>query len=162
MGVDAAIVSERPARRLHAGRRRLTPHMLRRTITHPTARETDVTWLNFNPEVHWPFSGAVTQDIHPSLLAKSGSDEIEVRTLREVASYGRQIGVLSDLVLALVDHIKPEQLGESGDHALDQLREMVEQIKLIKQDLPPLPDSYDAAQTMIKALQKKFPKRKST
>lgn len=121
-----------------------------------------MTWLNFNPEVHWPFSGSVMQDIHPSLLAKSGSDEIEVRALREVASYGKQIGVLSDLLLALVAHIKPEELGEDGDHALGQLRDMVEQIKLIKQDLPPLPDSYDAAQTMIKALQKKFPKRKST
>ena len=60
-------------------------------------------WLNFNPQVHWPFSGAVTQDIHPALLAQAGNEEIEVRVLRDVASYGKQIGVLSDLLHSVAE-----------------------------------------------------------
>src|SRR6187399_2166569 len=64
-------------------------------------------WLNFNPQFNWPFSGSVVQDIHPSLLARAGNDETELRVLREVASYGRQIGVLSDLVLASRSGCRP-------------------------------------------------------
>ena len=140
---------------------RLTSQVLRRTITHPTAREADVSWLNFNPEVHWPFSGSVTQDIHPSLLAKAGSDEIEVRALREVASYGKQIGVLSDLLLAVVASTRPKDLSDEGKHALDQLRTMVTDIRRIKEQLHPLPEDPDAARELIKALKERFPELKS-
>lgn len=122
-----------------------------------------MSWLNFNPEVHWPFSGAVTQDIHPSLLAKAGSDEAEVRVLREVASYGKQIGVLSDVLLALMD--APESLDDKatkGGHALDQLRKMVGDVQRIKDELHPMPDNPDAARELIKALKERFPELKST
>ena len=121
-----------------------------------------MSWLNFNPEVHWPFSGSVTQDIHPSLLAKAGSDEIEVRALREVASYGKQIGVLSDLLLAVVASMQPKNLGNEGEHALEQLRTMVADIQRIKAERHPLPDSPDAARELIKALKERFPQLKST
>ena len=121
-----------------------------------------MTWLNFNPEVHWPFSGSVVQDIRPSLLAKAGSDETEARVLREVASYGKQIGVISDLVLALVATVQPRKLGKEGDHALEQLCQMVGDIQRIKDELPPLPDDSDAARALIAALKKRFPELEST
>ncbi len=121
-----------------------------------------MTWLNFNPQVHWPFSGAVTQDIHPSLLAKAGSEETAVRVLREVASYGRQIGVLSDLLLALVTSVQPKKLGAEGERALEQLCQMVGNIQRIKSELNPLPDTPDAARALILALKERFPELKTT
>lgn len=121
-----------------------------------------MTWLNFNPEVHWPFSGAVTQDIHPSLLAKAGNDETEVRVLREVASYGKQIGILSDLLLSLVASVQPKKLGAEGAHALEQLCQMVGDIQRIKEQQNPLPDTPDAARALIAALKERFPELKST
>jgi hypothetical protein len=116
-----------------------------------------MTWLNYNPEVHWPFSGAVSQDIQTSLLNKSGSNEIEVRVLREVASYGKQIGVIGELLLAVVGSLPPKKLGESGEHALAQLRQMAEDIERIKKDQRPLPDTAEAARELIVALKERFP-----
>jgi hypothetical protein len=118
-------------------------------------------WLNINSPVHWPFSGPVTQDIHPSLLSKAGSDEVELRVLREVASYGRQIGVLSDLLLALVESVQPKTLSDGGKHALAQLRKMAEDIKWIKERQRALPDSPEAARKLIRALEHRFPELKS-
>lgn len=89
-------------------------------------------WLNFNPQVHWPFSGSVTQDIHPSLLARAGDDQVELRVLREVASYGKQIGVLSDLVLGLAKKLPAGALDDEARHALAQLEEMARRIERIK------------------------------
>jgi len=121
-----------------------------------------MTWLNFSPEVHWPFSGSVTQDIHPSLLAKAGSNEVEVRALREVASYGKQIGVLSDLLLALVASVEPRKLGPEGEHALEQLCQIVGDIQRIKDDMRPLPETVDDARDLMAALQERFPELKTT
>jgi hypothetical protein len=121
-----------------------------------------MTWLNYHPEVHWPFSGAVTQDIQTSLLSKAGDNEVEVRVLREVASYGKQIGVIGDLLLAVVGSMPPRKLGEEGEHALMQLRQMAEDIQRIKQGQRPLPDSADAARKLIAALKERFPELKST
>lgn len=90
-------------------------------------------WLNFNPQFNWPFSGSVVQDIHPSLLARAGNDETELRVLREVASYGRQIGVLSDLVLWLAKQLPAESLDDDARHALGQLEDLTRRIERIKQ-----------------------------
>lgn len=120
-----------------------------------------MSWLNYNPVVHWPLSGSVSQDIHPTLLARAGSDETEVRVLREVASYGRQIGVLSDLLLAVVASLKPKALGPEGEHALEQLRTLVDDIERIKQQQSPLPPTAEAARALITALKERFPELKS-
>lgn len=121
-----------------------------------------MTYLNFNPQVHWPFSGSVTQDIHPSLLLKARNGDTELRVLREVASYGKQIGVLSDLLLALVASVQHKAFDKDGEHALKQLREMVDNIKRIKDQQNPLPDDADAARALIVALKEKFPQLKTT
>ncbi|MBX3620579.1 MAG: hypothetical protein KF891_11430 [Rhizobacter sp.] len=117
-----------------------------------------MSFVNYSPVVHWPLSGSVAQDIHPSLLARSGSDETELRVLREVASYGRQIGVLSDLLLALVD--APQSIADAeseGGHALRQLRELVADIRRVKEGASPLPDNAHAARQLIQALKQRFP-----
>lgn len=113
-------------------------------------------WLNYSPVVHWPLSGSVSQDIQASLLAQAGNDETELRVLREVASYGKQIGVLSDLVLALAAQA-PKKLGAEGDKALEQLRCMAEDIERIKKDQRPLPQTVEEARALQRALKERFP-----
>lgn len=115
-----------------------------------------MSWLNYNPVVHWPLSGSVVQDIHPTLLARAGSDETELRVLREVASYGKQIGVLSDLLLALVAASPPKGLSPEGENALSQLRCLVDDIKRIKQQQQPLPDTPEAARALVAELKQRF------
>jgi len=114
-------------------------------------------WLNFNPQFNWPFSGSVVQDIHPSLLARAGNDETELRVLREVASYGKQIGVLSDLVLGLARQLPAEALDDDARHALAQLQEMGRRIERIKQGQVPLPPTADEARSQLQALLAHYP-----
>ena len=114
-------------------------------------------WLNFNPQVHWPFSGSVTQDIHPSLLARAGDDQVELRVLREVASYGKQIGVLSELLLGLTRQLPAGALDADASHALDQLREMGRNIERIKQGQVPVPPTADEARSQMQALLQHYP-----
>ncbi len=116
-------------------------------------------WLNFSPEVHWPFSGSVAQDIHPALLAQAGNDEVETRVLRDVASYGKQIGVLSDLLHSVASLVPPERLGEDGRHAYAQLTELMKSVQAIKQQQSPpaVPESIDEARALWRALLTRHP-----
>lgn len=113
--------------------------------------------LNYNPIVHWPLSGAVTQDINPALLIKAGDMDTEARVLREVASYGKQIGRLSELVLKLADAMPKDALDAAGRATLKELRCMVDDIQRIKDDQRPLPGSIAEARKLQKALQERFP-----
>jgi hypothetical protein len=114
--------------------------------------------LNYNPVVHWPLSGSVTQDISPSLLWKARDSDTEVRVLREVASYGRQIGKLSDLVLALADSLPKDQLKPEAQKTLAELRLMVENIQRIKDEQKALPDTVEGARALVADLKRHFPK----
>ena len=113
--------------------------------------------LNYNPQTHWPLSGAVSQDISP-LLTRAGNPGIEERALREVASYGRQIGVLSDLVHALAARHGADSLGKDGEHARQQLAEMRERIAALKRSTPPVvPASPEQARELLLALLQRHP-----
>jgi hypothetical protein len=116
-------------------------------------------WLNFSPEVHWPLSGSVEQDIHPTLLAKAGDHDVEVRVLRDVASYGKQIGVLSDLLHSVASLVPPERLGEEGRHAYAQLTDLIKSVQAIKeqQSPPAVPESIDEARALWRALLARHP-----
>lgn len=56
-------------------------------------------WLFWAPQIHWPLSGAVTQDFFASFPPTAGDAAIE-REVFSTASYGRQIGWLTELLLA--------------------------------------------------------------
>jgi hypothetical protein len=79
-----------------------------------------------------PLSGDVNQRItapwfSPSLTVNyAGDPVVEDRVVTEVASYGRQIGWLSEIVLALANNETPP------DDALGQLKEAAEKIEAIK------------------------------
>ena len=121
-------------------------------------------WLNFNPqvngwEVHWPWSGAVTQDITSTLWSRARNSRVERRVLEEVASYGRQLGTLTDLVDEVADKLGEEQLTERGRHARAQLKDYKARIDRIKdEELGRLvPDEPEAARQLLEALLVRYP-----
>ena len=65
-------------------------------------------WL-WAPNFHWPFSGDVAQDISPdtrwffgAIPPKAGKGAIE-KKIFETASYGRQLGLVMEVLLDLAD-----------------------------------------------------------
>ena len=117
-------------------------------------------WFNvFAPQTHWPLSGGVTQDIRPALFAKAGDGDVEQRVLREVASYGRQIGALSDLLLTLTDQPGIEtKLDAKGAKALAQLRDWAAKIDALKPGAePPVPEDAETARALMAAIVQRHP-----
>ena len=79
-----------------------------------------------------PLSGDVTQDISPitRLLSPqfefnfAGDRNIESEVVAEVASYGKQLGILSDALIELAD-------GKKGE-AVNRLKKLTVEIEVIK------------------------------
>lgn len=68
-------------------------------------------WI-WNPQVHWPLSGSVTQDIEPSLdwffqaiPDRAGKGQLEQQIFEEF-SYGKQLGIILALLKPLVEQGK--------------------------------------------------------
>lgn len=91
-------------------------------------------WFTFwsNPWFKFPLSGNVTQDIAPVTswfspqleLNFAGDQKVESQVVTEVASYGKQLGLLTEAVLELAE-------GRSSV-SVDKLRELANQIEQIK------------------------------
>ncbi|WP_428034113.1 hypothetical protein [Amphritea sp.] len=87
-------------------------------------------WLNLFKS---PLSGDVTQDISPVTswwspqieLNFAGNRPIENAVVRDVASYGKQLGIITDVLLQLTKD-------ETGE-AVDQLRKVSDDVERIKQ-----------------------------
>jgi hypothetical protein len=69
-------------------------------------------WI-WSPHMHWPWSGNVKQNIEPNthwffagIAPNSGHANIEERAF-ELASYGTQLGLLTQLVLDLCKQLPP-------------------------------------------------------
>jgi hypothetical protein len=82
-----------------------------------------VPWFWFwTPTYQFPFSGGGQQRIAPdtnwffgSIPADAGNGALEQRIHEDVASYGRPIGLLTEVLLSITsrDTVSPEQAGES-------------------------------------------------
>jgi hypothetical protein len=103
----------------------------------------------------WPLSGDVNQRItapwfSPSLTVKyAGDPVIEDRVVTEVASYGRQLGWLDEIVLALANE-KPVP-----KDSLDKLQAAVKKIDAIKSDVQA--SALDAATKALDDLEREQP-----
>jgi hypothetical protein len=96
-------------------------------------------WLWFwAPQVHFPWSGAVTQRIDPDthwffqgIAPSAGNARIEERAF-EVASYGKQLGLITEVLLdvARQSRVKSPQAAQS----LAKLEAISQQIAGIKHD----------------------------
>ncbi|HEX4879693.1 MAG TPA: hypothetical protein VFV39_07610 [Limnobacter sp.] len=90
------------------------------------------------PHLHWPLSGDVRQRIEPdmnwffgTIPASAGHGATEQK-LFETASYGRQLGYLTEAVLAIVDEIPVKN--EVNREAIVQLQELAQQLNRVKKD----------------------------
>lgn len=91
------------------------------------------TWA---PTIYWPLSGAVRQTIAPDTdwffgrIAPGGGDEnIEQRVFEEVASYGKQLGLISEILIELADQV---ELSDKNAKSLTRLKEIVNRVEEIK------------------------------
>ena len=96
------------------------------------------------PEVRFPLSGDVSQAINPwnwflraddsqfgfinVNMGQSSDPELETQILREVGSYGKQLGRIGDAMRVLMKHVDPAKLsGPEKDvlaeclHQLDEI-----------------------------------------
>jgi hypothetical protein len=94
----------------------------------------------FSPHFRFPFSGDVNQQIAPetdwffgNINPKVGDGEIEKEVFLKIASYGKQLGKITAVLLALVEEIKknkPDVLKDFPElNELKQLHERIERIK---------------------------------
>lgn len=86
-------------------------------------------WI-WAPQFYFPLSGSVKQDIDPDIFLAAGDAEVEQRVL-EFASYGRQIGWISELVIDLAQ--KDPGLSQSSK-PLQKLQILAAKIEDIKED----------------------------
>lgn len=94
-------------------------------------------WVfNWSPVLHWPLSGPVRQVIAPEtdwffgrIAPKQGNAQIEQRVFEEVASYGRQIGLISELLRELAHNTELSVDGKESLKRLDEIAERVEGLK---------------------------------
>jgi hypothetical protein len=100
------------------------------------------------PVFKLPLSGDVVQNISPFTafmspigsqfglvnitLGKSSAPAVEADVLSDVGTYGRQIGQISDALLALIERM-PKDYGLDQDPAIVTLKQMLNEVAAVKQ-----------------------------
>ena len=93
-------------------------------------------WL-WAPQLQFPFSGSVAQRIDPDtrwffggIRPEAGDGELEQRIHEDIASYGRQLGLVTEVLLGLAgsEQVGPEQASRSMKR-LEDIRTEVEALK---------------------------------
>lgn len=87
-------------------------------------------WFHWAPQLHFPLSGAVTQDIISGIRPAAGDAGIE-RAVFDVASYGRQLGWLTEVLLGEQSDATPERVAR-GQASLRRLQALDAEIAVIK------------------------------
>ncbi len=106
-------------------------------------------WLNFAP-------AQLTQPILPDFSLQrvevnyAGNVGIEKAVVADVASYGKQLGIISEAVLALAGDVPAER-----GNRLDRLREIVRDIEAVKK--AHASDLVDSARDAMTSLAKSDP-----
>jgi hypothetical protein len=104
----------------------------------------------------------VTQDIETSwLLGRARDAKAERRVLSEVASYGRQIGVLSDVVLTLAERARRTGWSREETTEYEKLKGFVARIGEIKtqeRDRMVNAMSEADADALVAAIRQRFPR----
>lgn len=103
-------------------------------------------WLVFwAPQLHFPFGGSVAQRIEPNTnwffdsIARTAGDPTIERKAFEVASYGRQLGLISEVLIDLASNTAPQTA--QAKKSLVRLREIQSRIEALKER-----DASDLAQ----------------
>lgn len=92
--------------------------------------------FNWSPVVHYPWSGGVERPIAPntdwffgSIAAGGGNAGIEQRVFEEVACYGKQLGLITEILL---DIAAAEVISDKARQSLTRLKEIAGRIEEIK------------------------------
>ena len=96
-------------------------------------------WLFFwAPQLHFPFSGSVAQNIEPNtnwffdaIAATAGNGRIEKKAF-EIASYGRQLGLISEVLIDLAEQSAPDS--PAAQQSLQRLKAIHREIEQLKVD----------------------------
>jgi hypothetical protein len=113
-------------------------------------------WI-YAPVTHWPWSGAVRENVSPDtffggIKPEAGDGEIEQQVF-DRASYGRQLGWLTDVVLGAID---PNAAASAAARAaLESLRNLAGEITRIK--VENRTDRVDAAIALLDRLAAESP-----
>ena len=95
-------------------------------------------WFWMTPHLHFPFSGDLSQNIAPQTRwfeehiapdKKNGDADVE-RAAFGIASYGKQLGLLTEVLLRSIGD--PAISPEVGDKALVDLKKIHDKIELLK------------------------------
>lgn len=100
------------------------------------------------PDFKLPLSGNVTQTINPWTvflnpvgsqvglfninLGNSSDPAVEDQVISDVASYGKQLGRIGDVLTVLLRHIKLEHLSQDEKDAISGLKTMLREIASVK------------------------------
>jgi hypothetical protein len=99
------------------------------------------------PTFKLPLSGDVTQSINPFTafmtggqfglininLGQSSEPKVEAEVLSDVATYGKQLGRIGDVLIVLLAHFHPRQpLTADESKAIDELKEMLDAVAKVK------------------------------
>jgi hypothetical protein len=111
-------------------------------------------WILFwAPNIHFPWSGAVAQRIEPNTFfdaigPTAGNGTIERRAF-EVASYGRQLGLLMEVV---VDMAQKHGTGsDQARHSLERIQQIQSRIEeLKKSEVASITDQIESQLTQLK------------
>ena len=112
------------------------------------------------PVFRLPLSGNVTQSINPWTwlfnpvgsqvglvnieLGQSSNPAVEEEVLSDVASYGKQLGRIEDVLVVLLTHFRPKRaLTKAENKAILDLKRMIEDIGDVKKrhSAEPVPSS---------------------
>jgi hypothetical protein len=112
------------------------------------------------PEVRLPLSGNVTQTINPWTwmfapvgsqvglinvdVGSSSDPEMEQAMLKDVGSYGRQLGRIGDALLVLLNHVRLDDLTPVEHAAIAALRDQLKSVDETKARLGKLRGKPDA------------------
>lgn len=97
--------------------------------------------FHWSPQIHFPWSGGVMQRIDPEvnwfahwITPGAGNPDIEERAFTEVASYGKQLGLIIDVLLAQVAQsglaVEPDAVKE-----LQRIRARIAMLKTVDNTL---------------------------
>jgi len=96
-------------------------------------------WIFFwAPQLYFPWSGSVAQRIDPntswffdSIASPAGDGTIEKKAF-EVASYGRQLGLITEVLVDLAEKMEPSSA--EGQASLRRLKDIKAEIDKLKDD----------------------------
>jgi hypothetical protein len=118
-------------------------------------------WWFWAPQVHFPLSGSVAQQIEPntnwffgSIRPEAGIGDVEQEIFENVASYGRQLGLITEVLLNGVDGTVDDSTASRSLARLKEIREKTEAVKAESSDR-----LASAAGALLERLRASDPKR---